>query len=472
MPTSSPAYISWRAFLSARHTPALALVCLGVWLHASDSLIVATMLPSIVTEIGGAAYVSWTVSIYEIGSVFAGAASALLSMRYGLRWPMGGAALLFAAGCALSAISPVMELVLAGRALQGLGGGGLVALSFVAAGVLFPRAHRARVMATVSAFWGMSAFLGPLLGGLFVEYATWRIGFWFFAAQAGLLALWIFRHPEAAPAHSTPASTGFPITRLALLCLAVLLISTAGVRVEFWRTTLLALAGLSCLIWFLWRDSKADQDRLLPHAPFDPRTATGGTLAMLLLISMSTIAILAYGPILMSLIHGMSALSAGYVVACSSIGWTLAAIAISGAPETQDRLWIITGMTLTALSVAAFTIVVPHGPPLLIAAASFAEGFGFGMAWTFILRRITALVPETEIARVSGAMPTVQRIGYALGAAFIGIVANASGFLNMDSAKDAAQVARALFLASLPLACLGLLAMIGLVRRHPYDDTL
>ena len=70
---------------------AMALVCLGVWLHAADSLVVATKLPSIVADIGGQAYVSWTVSIYEIGSIVSGAASALLTMRYGLRWPMGPA---------------------------------------------------------------------------------------------------------------------------------------------------------------------------------------------------------------------------------------------------------------------------------------------------------------------------------------------------------------------------------------------
>ena len=120
-------FVSWREFLGSPYAASLALVCLAVWLHAADSLIVATMLPAIVAEIGGIALVGWSVSLYEIGSIVAGAASALLTLRFGLRAPMSMAAALFGVGCILSAVSPTMPLLLAGRALQGIGGGGLVA---------------------------------------------------------------------------------------------------------------------------------------------------------------------------------------------------------------------------------------------------------------------------------------------------------------------------------------------------------
>ncbi|SDG42618.1 MFS transporter [Sulfitobacter delicatus] len=466
------AYVSWGEFLGSAYAASLALVCLAVWLHAADSLIVATMLPSIVAEIGGAALVSWSVSIYEIGSIVAGAAAALLTMRYGLRGPMSLSAALFGAGCALSAMSPTMTVLLVGRGLQGLGGGGLVAMCFLTIGVLFPRRYAARALAAVSTFWGISAFLGPLIGGFFVEYATWRLGFWFFAAQAFGLALWIaLRGGIARPAAVTEMDR-FPVTRLALLCLAVVLISLGGVRVEPLSTTLYVGAGLACLGWFLWRDNAAKGDRLLPAAPIDPRHATGATLLMLFLLSMATVAILAYGPLLMVAVHGTSALVAGYIVAASSVGWTLTAVLVSGAPERQDRAWITAGMAMTTLAVAGFAYAVPQGPLWLIAVFALFEGGGFGLAWTFILRRITALVAEDEVQRVSGAMPTVQRLGYALGAAYVGIIANASGFLTMDGPAEAAHVAGWVFLSCVPLALAGLMAMWGLVRRHAYDATL
>ena len=284
--------------------------------------------------------------------------------------------------------------------------------------------------------------------------------------------MWIGLRPD--PGAVTPRETPgrFPVFRLAVLCGAVVLISASGVKIEAWRSTVLILTGATCLIWFLWRDARAGDARLLPPAPLDPRQATGATLLMLLGISMATIGLLAYGPLLMTSIHGISALTVGYIVAASSVGWTLAAVTVSGAPERHDRMWIGLGMSMTALSIAGIAYAIPHGPLWLIALFSAMEGGGFGLAWTFILRRTTALVPQGEAARVSGAIPTVQRMGYALGAAYVGIVANASGFLQMEGAEDAARVARILFLSCLPLAAVALLAMIGLLRRHPHDATL
>ncbi|MFQ6550097.1 MFS transporter [Aestuariibius sp. 2305UL40-4] len=458
-------FVSWREFLGSPHAASLALVCLAVWLHAADSLMVATMLPAIVAEVGGAALVGWSVSLYEIGSIVAGAASALLTMRYGLRGPMGLAALLFGAGCLLSAVSPTMPLVLTGRAMQGLGGGGLVAMGFVAVSVLFPRRYTARAMAVISGLWGVSAFTGPLIGGLFVEFATWRWGFAFFGAQAFLLALWILVRSAAGPVRPVDGGTGFPVGRLGLLCLGVVLVSLGGVEVAPLRTGLFVAGGIACLAGFLLLDGQAEATRLLPQRPFDPRRRAGAALLMILALSVATIPILAFGPLLMVAIHGISALTAGYVVACSSIGWTVTAVLVSGAPERFDRLWIAVGMGLVALSIAGFLYAVPAGPVWLIAVFAAVEGGGFGLAWTFILRQAIAGVAAAEAQRISGALPTVQRSGYALGAAVMGIVANASGFLSMAGAEDAARVAAWVFAACLPFAVIGLGAMAAFVGR-------
>lgn len=464
--TETDSFVSWSEFLTSPYVPALVLVCLAVWLHAADSLIVATMLPSIVDEVGGAALVGWAVALYEIGSIVAGAASALLTLRYGLRLPMSLAAALFGVGCLLSAISSTMPLVLSGRALQGLGGGGLIGMGFVAVGVLFPARYMARALAAVSALWGVSAFLGPLIGGLFVEYSTWRWGFTFFGAQAFGLALWIARRSDettGAPSGEVPT---LPIRRLALLCLAVVLIAAAGIRIDPLRTGGLVLGGLLCLVLFLRLDGRAGQARLLPGRPFDARHSTGAALLMVLSLSIATIAITAFGPLLVTTIHSASALIAGYVVACSSIGWTVAAVLVSGSPERFDRHLIAAGMSLVALSILGFLYAVPAGPLWLIAVFAGVEGAGFGLSWTFILRRTTALAQPDEVQRISGAIPTVQRLGYALGAAYVGIVANASGLLTITGPGDAGTVARWIFAACLPFAALGLVAMIGLVRRH------
>ncbi|WP_353641445.1 MFS transporter [Mesorhizobium sp. WSM2239] len=195
--------------------------------------------------------VGWSVSLYEIGSIVAGAASALVTMRFGLRAPMSMATALFGFGCIISAVSPTMPLLLTGRALQGVGGGGLVAMGFVAVGLVFPRRYIARAMAAVSTLWGVSAFAGPMVGGFVVEYATWRWGFAFFAGQAFALALWIVLRSDTGTTRFTADAAEFPVRRLSLLCLAVVLVAFGGVEVSILRTVPSVAAGLVCLIGFL-----------------------------------------------------------------------------------------------------------------------------------------------------------------------------------------------------------------------------
>lgn len=379
---------------------------------------------------------------------------------------MAAAAFLFALGCGVSAVAPTMWVVLAGRLLQGLGGGGLMALSFVAVGLLFPNRLLARAMAAVSTLWGISAFLGPLVGGLFVEYATWRGGFWFFALQALALTAWILTGAELGtrPASNT-AIQRLPLVRLMLLSAGVLLVAYAGIEISPVRTTLLVLGGVISLAVFLRLDAKTSASRLLPPNPLSLRTPAGAGLLMILGVSMATIAITAYGPLFMTMLHGTSALVAGYIIALESIAWTIAAILVSGAPERRDPKYIAAGMLVVTVGVLGFAYAIPKGPLWLIVICSVLEGGGFGMAWTFIIRRATTLVSAGEIERVSGAIPTIQRLGYALGAAYIGIVANAAGFAHTADRTETAHAATIIFLACLLPAAIGLVAMSRFCSR-------
>ena len=455
--------VGWLELFTREHIPSLLLICLGVWLHAADSMLVATMIPAIVADIGGQAMVGWSIARYEIGSIVAGAASGVLALRFGVRMPMGFAALLFAAGCAISAFAPVMWVLLVGRLLQGLGGGGLVAVSFVAAGVLFPPRLMPRALAAVSLLWGSSAFLGPLIGGLFVEFSSWRNGFVFFAGQALLLALWLWFFSTPHTRGPVQVSGAIATSRLLLLALAVLSIAYAGVEIGLLRTSLMIALGLFLLFLFFLFDRRASDNRLLPRDAIAPHTVTGAALAMILCVTIATVALTAYGPLLVVLLHGTSALVAGYIAACSSIGWSLAAIAVSGMPQRHDLKFIRIGMICIVISVIGFLYSIPNGPIPLIAFFSALDGVGFGMAWVFILRQLLACAEPLERERVSAAMPTIQRLGYALGAAFIGIVANANGFSAALTPEDARAAAIAIYLACIPFAVLGLLAMLRFV---------
>lgn len=456
--------VPWREILNGRHAASLALVCLGVWLHAADSLIVSTMMPAMVAEIGGEHLVAWNFALYATGSIVAGAASGLIAMRSGVRMPMIVAALAFGIGCIVSAAAPSMVVVLLGRVAQGLGGGGLVSLAFIAVVRLFPPRLLPRAMAVMSMLWGASAFLGPLIGGLFVTYSTWRAGFVFFGLQALVLALWIrigLRGGDVGAGGDRGGS--LPVMRLALLCLAVLCVAYAGIATSPGSMALSLATGLAALVQFARRDSASGGNRLWPCHAFDPRRPVGAALIMVLAMNVATMGLVSYGPLLMSLIHATPAIVAGYVVAVISISWTVAAVVVSGAPERHDPKIIAAGMGLICVSVAGLIYAVANGPVVLIAFFAACEGAGFGMAWTFILRRATRLSPPDDVERLTAALPTVGRVGYGLGAAAMGIFANSAGFDGGASVEDAQGVARVIFLGSLPIAALGLATALRFV---------
>jgi len=466
-PTEVAQSVAWRELFVPQYSVSLVLITLAVLLHAADATQVATLSPAIVRDIGGIHLMGWTLSLYELGSITAAAASGLLSVRLGLRHSLSLAAAIFALGCAVSAIAPTMQWLLLGRLVQGVGGGGMVALSFVAVNVLFPERLMPRALAIVSMMWGMSAFLGPLIGGLIVEFASWRWGFGLFAALAVVLCLWnMLRISSPDDSGAVSKQSPFPVWRLTFLAFGVLCISSAGIKVHSLATPLWLFCGVFFLFIFFRLDSRHQQTRLLPRDAVSLNNPVGAGLIMILCFAMATIAISVYGPLLMTELHGLSELQAGYVVACSSIGWSLAAVVFSGSPSRRDRHLILMGMLSLTISIFGFVYAVQRGPVWLIAFFATLEGAGFGMAWAFILRRANSLIEEGDAERLASAIATLHRLGYALGAAIIGIVANAAGLRLLPGATasdpvsiyGAVEAANWIFMGSLPFAVMGLYA--------------
>ncbi|MCB1460407.1 MAG: MFS transporter, partial [Nitratireductor sp.] len=120
---------SWSELFSSGLTGRILLLSFGVWLHAADELMVSTITPAMIASIGGEKYVAWLIALYEVGSIVSGAASAIIVLRFGVRFSMAGAALVYFAGCLVSGLAPDMTSMLAGRLIQGLGGGAMIALS-------------------------------------------------------------------------------------------------------------------------------------------------------------------------------------------------------------------------------------------------------------------------------------------------------------------------------------------------------
>ncbi len=108
------------------------MLCVGIWLHAADSLVTATIAPAIVDDIGGIAFINWTIMLYEVGAIVAAAAAPMLCQRLGVKRVLGFAALVYGGGCLIAGFAPNMGVLLAGRLAQGIGGGMLLSLCYLA----------------------------------------------------------------------------------------------------------------------------------------------------------------------------------------------------------------------------------------------------------------------------------------------------------------------------------------------------
>jgi EmrB/QacA subfamily drug resistance transporter len=173
-------------------------VLLGMLLAALDQTIVATALPTVVADLGGAGHQSWVVTSYLLASTIVTAIVGKLGDLFGRKAVFQAAVLFFLAGSVLCGLAGSMSMLVAARALQGIGGGALMVTAMALIGEVIPLRDRGRYQGALGAVFGVTTVIGPLLGGFFTDHLTWRWAFWinvpvgivvFFVAAAAIPAL-------------------------------------------------------------------------------------------------------------------------------------------------------------------------------------------------------------------------------------------------------------------------------------------
>lgn len=453
---------SWKAILSNRHFPAFILLCFGIWLHAADTMLTATVVPVLVADIGGAEFIAWTMALYVLASIVAGSASGLAARRLGMKVAISAGAGLYGLGCAVSALAPDMAVMLAGRVLQGFGGGALVALAYVALTELFPAPTWPRLYACISAMWGGASLSGPLIGGLFAEAGLWRAAFWAFGAQALLLFVaFLWRLPRSAPAAGPEAVV--PWGRLGLVTLGVLGVAVAGITGAVLPAVIAGLGGLAVLGLAVRIDRGAAQ-HILPAGTFARGALAGTGYFMVLTLSIATMPFTTYGPLLMEQIHGTRPLVVGYVIAAESIAWTVTAILVSGSGPAWERRLIRLGATIITIGIAGLGWAVPYDGIWSTLVFASLQGGGAGLCWMFVTRRVVQSVAEADRTLAAAALPTIQLLGYALGAAGSGIIANGFGLGAAPTPATALAAGPWVFLLFVPIAVAGVAAARRVAR--------
>src|SRR6185436_4906950 len=218
----------WGVLLRPEWLPALAVLLGGILLHSMNVLMLATVLPTIVGELGGASLMSLPSTAFLASSIVAATCAGLITATFGARSTYCTGAAVFSAGAVLISLAPAMGWIIAGRFVQGLGGGLIAGVAYVLVRSTFPEAAWARVISLLSGMWSVAILVGPLAGGVFARLGQWRGAFIAVAAIAAVLAIGAYRWLPSTRA-AARARPRFPGVRLALVCAAIAAASVAAV---------------------------------------------------------------------------------------------------------------------------------------------------------------------------------------------------------------------------------------------------
>lgn len=295
----------------------------SVALHALNIYIAITIMPSVVTEIGGLDYYAWSTTLFVVASILGSALSARLLQRVGARGAYAVAALVFGAGTVICALAPSMPLLLTGRFVQGFGGGFLYALAYGVIRLIFPERLWARAIGFISAMWGIATLTGPAIGGVFAEIGAWRAAFWSLIPIITLFAIMAF---AALPGkgNDDETSSRLPLRQLMLLAASVIVLSASSVsNALVWN--IVGIGSTLALIGLLVAVEIRSKTRLLPLGALNVTAPLGALYAIIALLVIGMQPEI-FVPYLLQVLHGQSPLIAGYLAALMAIGWTLGSL--------------------------------------------------------------------------------------------------------------------------------------------------
>jgi predicted MFS family arabinose efflux permease len=458
--------VAWTELLRGGNAGRSAVVGGGMILHALNTFIVTTILPSVVRDIGGLRYFAWSTVLYVVASLLGGALSARVLQRLAARRSYRLALGAFALGSAVCALAPAMPVLLAGRFVQGLGAGTLSALSFTMVRTLFPARLWPRALSVVSVAWGVATLLGPAVGGMFAQVGAWRASFWSVAAAAPVLLALVETALPRDLARPPPPRTALPLGNLLLLAGSVLAVSAGSMSPSPTANAAglgVALAGFALFA----RREAMGQARLFPAGATSPRAPLAATYAaMILLLTGTTPEI--FVPYFLQTLHGLIPLHAGYLSALMAFGWTLGSVITSGVAGRMARVALALGPVVLASGLAGLALLMPRpGPPgpdlAAIALSLLAIGNGIGMTWPHLGARVFGFAAEADRELAGASITMVVMVGSSLGAALGGMVTSLAGLSVPGGVAGASSAAAWLFGAFLMAPLLAALA----IRRMP-----